>query len=106
MRLKCNLRRKNITLRLVLALFLFAFSLAPIFAIQSNLNNNITDKSNYYQGVYGFLNGFDHQDPIESLDAMAQNNINLVILYGANYYVKTTVKSEKDTILEESNSKK
>ncbi|MCC0179475.1 hypothetical protein I4641_21170 [Waterburya agarophytonicola K14] len=68
-------------------------------------NMAIADNNNYYQGVYGFLNGFDRQDPIASLDEMAEQNINLVILYGTNYYVKTTVPSEKDGILEQHFSK-
>ena len=115
------LRRKKIILWSVLALLFFFFSLSPLLAacrssfntnidininidsntnLDPNTNMNILDRGNYYQGVYGFLDGFKNENPIESLDKMAKNNINLVILYGTNYDVKTTVKSKKDAVLE------
>ena len=86
--------------RLILILILFIFSFYTVAATcQPKFSIQMANRSNYYQGVYGFLNGFNGEDPIKSLNEMAKHNINLVILYGTYYRVTTTVPSEKDAIL-------
>ena len=102
---KFNKKAKNIsnkTLQLISILLLFIVSFSSVTAaywFNPNKHMTISDRRNYYQGVYGFLDGFENQDPLESLDEMAKQNINLVILYGTNYRVKTSAKSQKDAIL-------
>ena len=99
-KVKKAVARKIFQLISILLLFVFSFS-AVAATYRFNLDNNmiISDRQNYYQGVYGFINRYKNQDPLKSLDAMAKHNINLVILYGTNYSVKATVRSEKDVVL-------
>ena len=98
---KNTLTKKILQLTSILLLFIVSFSsIAATYWFNPNKHMTTSDLHNYYQGAYGFVDGFENQDPLESLDDMAKQNINLVILYGTNYSVKPKSEFRKDAVLE------
>ena len=98
---KNTLTKKTLQLTSILLLFIVSFSsIAATYWFNPNKHMTTSDLHNYYQGAYGFVDGFENQDPLESLDDMAKQNINLVILYGTNYSVKPKSEFRKDAVLE------